>query len=156
YREIDRLRADEEGAVRFTVSPRGNAYLAVKTRAEPPQTSLGLLVKVRPTVSVELSDDTPPRLSPTTVSGVLEPAADGAAVNLQIRGEERWRTVATTTAQPVPPAEEGEEPPAQSRYEVSLLPRRSGRYRVAVPATEGLARGVSETRRVRVEATASG
>lgn len=153
YRELERTKADAEGAVRFVLQPSSNAYYAVRTRSDPVQTSLGLLVRVRPLVELALSGAAPARLAPVTLSGSIEPAVGGAKVTAQRRDGRRWRRVASTTAQT--PASGGDGP-GRSSYQVSFSARRSGRYRVVVAATEALSRGISPTARLRVGAASGG
>lgn len=173
YREVDRLRADAQGAVRFEIQPSANAYYAVRTRSEPVQTSLGLLVRVRPVIAVVPPVADAVRGQPFTLSGTVAPAMPGGEVVLQRRGEERWRTVATTAARPVtplPPVEPGpQEEPRQepepepepqdverSAFDLVVTARRSARYRVVVPAGDAFSRAVGEPLRVRVVAAATG
>jgi hypothetical protein len=156
YRELDRARADAQGSVSFAVQPSANAYYAVRTRAEPVQTSLGLLVRVHPQVEVTAPASVPRRSSAVRISGTITPAVGAAAVTAQRRDERRWRTVATATARDGVPADAATGSPGSSAYEVAFRAGDGGRYRVVVAATDSLSRGTSQTRRIRVVAVATG
>lgn len=152
YREVARARADEQGAVRFTVRPEANAYFAIRTRAEPVQTSLGLLVRVAPRIAWTATPQPAERGQTVVVAGTIAPAIEDAEVAVQRRGEHRWRTVARTTAQPADPEDAQ---PRESAFEAEVPLRHGGRYRVVVDATDELSRGVSDAQRLRIGAPSS-
>jgi hypothetical protein len=142
YHEVARVEASAAGDVAFALRPATNTYYAVRTRAEPSQTSLGLLVRVTPSIALRLPPRAVARSGRVQLSGTVRPRLDGTELRVQRRQAGDWATVGRTTL--TPDEADG------SRFAVRVRMPRGGRYRVAVPATAALSEGASSPRRIRV------
>ena len=135
---------DAGGNYSLTVKPTLLTRYQVSAKARPQVTSPSVDVKVRPLMTLTVSDATARSGQRITFSGSVTPAHDGAKVLLQRRiGTGRFRTIATLTL--VKPATAG-----QSAYSHTARVRRTATYRVRLAAHDDHATGTSPKRRVRV------
>jgi hypothetical protein len=144
FTDIATTTTDASGNYSFTQVPLVNTQYQVEAKTKPKVTSPVATVNVRFAVSLRLSDATPKRGTRVRFSGSVKPAHDGAFVLIQRRAKTgKFRTVAKA-------ALVASKTPGQSRYGKRLRIRRSGVYRVRVPADTEHARGTSRKRRIRV------
>ena len=100
-------------------------------------------VRVRPKVTLRLSDRTPRSGQRVRFKGFALPAHDGMAVRIQRKTRDGWKTIATPLLKPATPVDGV----ARSKYRKRIRIRRSGAYRTVLPAHGDHARGVSRKRR---------
>lgn len=136
---------DAQGNFRFTdvVVPVNTQFRA--QTGTPPTLSPVALVRVRPRVSLRVSDRTPRRGERVRFRGRISPEHDGKVVAVQRRDRDgRFRTVKETVAQDVVGM-------PFSRYRTRVRVRSTGVYRVVVrPGDEDHINGFSSKRRLRV------
>jgi hypothetical protein len=142
YHEVARMPAGPNGDIRFSLQPTGSAYYAVRTRTEPVQTSLGLLVRVTPAVELRVPRGRVRRGRQVRFAGTVRPDLAGTLVRIQRRAAGGYRTVARTRL-----VRTGDD---TSSFGLRVTIRRGGDYRVAVPASGALSDGASSGRRIRV------
>jgi hypothetical protein len=144
FTDVVSTTTDASGNYTFTQAPLVNTQYQVEAKASPKATSPVITVNVRFAVTLRLSDSTPKRGSRVRFSGVVKPAHDGAFALIQRRAKTgKFRTVAKAGLVAA-------KTPGQSRYGKRVRIRRSGVYRVRVPADADHARGTSRKRRIRV------
>jgi hypothetical protein len=144
FTNVATATTDPSGNYTFTQSPLVNSQYQVEAKVSPKVTSPVVTVQVRFAVSLRVSDATPKRGTRVRFSGVVKPGHDGASALIQKRSSTgTFRTVARTLLVASKTA-------GQSRYSKRLRIRRSGVYRVRVPADSDRARGTSRRQRIRV------
>ena len=127
----------------FQVTPGLNTRYHVTAKTAPPATSADVTVRVRPKVTLRLSDRTPRRGQRVRFRGSVLPAHDGMAVRIQRKTRDGWKTIATPLLKPATPVNGV----ARSKYRKRIRIRRSGVYRTVMPADGDHARGKSPKRR---------
>ena len=127
----------------FQVVPGLNTRYHVTAKASPPAASADVTVRVRPKVTLRLSDRTPRRGQRVRFRGSVLPAHDGKAVRIQRRTSSGWKTIATPLLEPATPVDGV----ARSKYRKRIRIRRDGVYRTVMPADGDHARGKSPKRR---------
>lgn len=144
FTNVATTTTDASGNYTFTQLPLANTQYQAEAKASPKVTSPVVTVNVRKAVSLKLSDSTPKRGSRVRFSGTVKPAHDGAVALIQKRAKTgKFTTVAKVTLV-------ASKTTGQSSYHKRLRIRRSGVYRVRVPADADHARGTSRKRRIRV------
>jgi hypothetical protein len=129
YADVATAVTDTGGNWTATHSPAALTRYRAQARTSPPTTSATTAdVGVRVRVTRKVSDATPSRGERVRFSGRTAPAHDGAKVLIQRRTASGWRTVATTTL-----LDAGAD---VSRYAKRVKVRRTGTYRVRVPAPD--------------------
>lgn len=138
YREVARVPAGRLGEFAFELRPGGSAYFAARTRAEPVMTSIGLLVRVRPAVSVSVAVSRGRHRRVARFRGRVQPDLAGTPVRLQRRrGTGAWTTIARARLS------------RTSRYAIRARVRDpGGAYRISVSATSSLDVGLSRELRL--------
>jgi hypothetical protein len=143
YADVATVVTDAGGNWTATHSPAALTRYRAQARTSPPTPSPAADVGVRVRVTRKVSDATPSRGERVRFSGLTAPAHDGAKVLIQRRTASGWRTVATTTL-----LDAGAD---VSRYAKRVKVRRSGSYRVRVPAPDAdHLRGTSRRRTLKV------
>ena len=127
----------------FQVTPGLNTRYHVTAKTAPPATSADVAVRVRPKVTLRLSDRTPRRGQRVRFRGSVLPAHDGMAVRIQRKTRDGWKTIATPLLKPATPVNGV----ARSKYRKRIRIRRDGVYRTVMPAHGDHARGKSPKRR---------
>ena len=127
----------------FQVTPGLNTRYHVTAKTAPPATSADVTVRVRPKVTLRLSDRTPGRGQRVRFRGSVLPAHDGMAVRIQRKTRDGWKTIATPLLKPATPVNGV----ARSKYRKRIRIRRDGVYRTVMPAHGDHARGKSPKRR---------
>jgi hypothetical protein len=145
FTDVATATTDANGNYSFTQAPLVNTQYQVEAKAKPKVTSPVLTVNVRKAVSLKLSDATPKRGSRVRFKGVVKPAHDGVVALIQRRAKTgKFVTVGKATLKT------DTKTAGQSRYSKRLRVKRSGVYRVRVPADADHARGTSRKRKIKV------
>lgn len=137
------------GAYSIPVSPASNTRYRVSTGAKKDETlSAEVQVRVRPKVTLGISDRTPTAGQRVWFRGHVTPGHDGKLARIQRRtATGAWRTVAETTLVAAAPVGDV----ARSKFAKRLRIRKSGTYRVrVVPADGDHIAGISPRRSVTV------
>jgi hypothetical protein len=143
YADVATVVTDASGNWAASHSPTALARYRAQAKTSPPAESPTADIGVRLRVTRRVSDVTPSRGERVRFSGLLAPAHDGATALIQRRTASGWRTVATTTL-----LDAGTD---VSRYAKRVKVRRSGTYRVRVPAPDAdHLRGTSRRRALTV------
>lgn len=143
YRIAGSGTADPQGRAFFDLNPGGDAFYAVRTIGGTPQVTLGLRVRVRPSIAVRISDRTPRRGARVRFAGIVKPDIDGTIVRIQRRRfGSTYTTVRVTRLRNTGAA--------NSFYTARIRIRRSGSYRVVTNPTATLNVGASGVRHIRV------
>jgi hypothetical protein len=143
YADVATVVTDASGNWAATHSPTALTRYRAQARTSPPAESATADVGVRVRVTRRVSDATPSRGERVRLSGLVAPAHDGAKARIQRRTASGWRTVATTTL-----LDAGTD---VSRYAKRVKVRRTGTYRVRVPAPDAdHLRGTSRPRKLTV------
>ena len=138
-------KTDASGNYSFTTTPLVNTDYRVEAKSSPKVTSPVQRVNVRMAVSLKLSDATPKRGTRVRFKGVVKPAHPGATALIQRRAKTgKFVTVSKTLLKA------STKVPGQSTYSKRLRIRKSGVYRVRVPADADHARGTSRKRTIKV------
>jgi hypothetical protein len=144
FTDVVSTTTDANGNYSFTQLPLVNTQYQAEAKASPKVMSPVVTVNVRIAVSLKLSDATPKRGKRVRFSGNVKPAHDGVAALIQRRAKTgKFVTVAKATLAASKTA-------GQSRYSKRVRIKRSGVYRVRVPADTDHARGTSRKRKIRV------
>ena len=135
------------GAYTFSVKPALNTRYRVTAKTSPPATSPEVLVNVKPSISLKLSDSTPKVGQRVKFSGFVLPAHNGKVAQIQRRTSTgSWRTVARATLVATTPVNGV----ARSKYSKRITVKRSGTYRTRLaPADGDHVTGYSVRRRAR-------
>ncbi len=135
---------DAMGNYAFTVAPALNTKYRVEAKAKPPVTSPEVLVKVRPRVSLRVSDRTPAQGTRVRFSGFVSPAHDGRVVAVQ-------RLSPTGTFVTVARPRLADAGDARSRYSRRLRVTEDGTYRVRIVRHDDHEAGFSPRRVINVQ-----
>ena len=114
------------GGYTLAVSPPVNTRYRVTAKTSPPVTSPEVLVNVKPSISLRLSDSTPRIGQRVRFSGFVLPAHNGKVVQIQRRtATGSWRTVTRATLVSTTPVNGV----ARSKYSKRIRILRKGTYR---------------------------
>lgn len=134
---------DASGNYSFTVKPTLLTRYRVTAKAKPQVESAAVDVRVRPAMTLAVSDGSVRRGARVTFTGTVTPAHDASKVRLQRRiGTGSFRTIATPTL-----VASGA---GLSAFSQRVRVRRTATYRVRLSAHADHATGTSPKRRVRV------
>ena len=122
------------GGYTLTVNPSVNTRYRVTVKTSPPVTSPEVLVNVRPSISLKLSDSTPRFGQLVRFSGFVLPAHNGKVVQIQRRtATGGWRTVGRATLVATTPVNGV----ARSKYAKRIRVSRRGTYRTRLAPADG-------------------
>ncbi len=146
FKKVAEDTTDTSASYSFVVTPALNTRYRVQAKSSPPATSPELTVRVRPRVTLRVSDRTPARGARVRFKGSVLPAHDGSEVRIQRKTRHGWKTIATSLLKPATPLDGV----ARSKYRKRVRIYRSGYYRTVLPSHGDHARGKSRKRHITV------
>jgi hypothetical protein len=147
FSKVTTATADATGHYSFNVTPMQNTTYRVVAKTAPQATSSNVAVKVMVKVTLGVSTSKPKAGSLVRFSGIVLPAYNGKAVQVQRKTRTGWKTVAQTTLAPATPLGSV----ARSKFNKRLRVRTTGTYRVLFNPADGLREpNTSPTRTLRV------